>query len=154
MGCGTIGCGCGSQDGNHNVSLTTNLKSENSELLSKDNDDNEEKRVEYKRGDVIVMQFSADWCAPCRGLKASIKQDQELQKYFKDETKGYFIIDVDDKDKISKAWVNKANPSSIPLVVIYHWDGQWKELSRFMGLKPTKEILEWLKYNKKKIPTQ
>jgi thiol:disulfide interchange protein len=101
--------------------------------------------VKYKDGDEIVLQFSADWCGPCRTLKALIKKDDAIQKHFKEQTKGYFIIDIDSDDPNHKAWTNKAKPTSIPLVVRYVYkEGAWVEAHRFMGLRNATQILQWL----------
>ena len=154
LGVVIMGCCGGSCGGDKNLDEYISLSGK-SELLSKQEDNNEEKEVKYKEGDTIVMQFSADWCGPCRALKASIKSDKALQEYFQKETKGYFIIDVDDKDEASSAWVKKAKPSSIPLVVLYRkCKKSWDEVSRFTGSRPTSNVLEWLKEKNKKSPVK
>ena len=147
MGCCGGQCGCQNnlnQEKDAFVTLSYEKSSESS-------DQNEEPEVKYSKNDLIIIQFSAEWCAPCRALKASIKKDEELQSFFKKETKGYFVVDVESKDKTDQAWVAMAKPSRIPLVVIYKFDKSWKELDRFNGVKPTKEILKWLKGHKDKI---
>ncbi len=149
-----MGCCGGSCHGDRNLDEYISLSGK-SELLSKQEDDSEDKEVKYKEGDVIVMQFSAVWCGPCRALKASMKSDVEIQNYIKKETKGYFIIDVDDEDKTSTAWVKKAKPSSIPLVVLYKkGKNSWNEVSRFTGSKPTRDVLKWFKEKNKKSPVK
>jgi|TARA_Y100000592_G_scaffold28506_1_gene45329 thioredoxin 1 len=154
LGVVIMGCCGGSCHGDRNLDEYISLSGK-SALLSKQEDDSEDKEVKYKEGDVIVMQFSAVWCGPCRALKASIKSDAEIQNYFKKETKGYFIVDVDDKDKTSAAWVKKAKPSSIPLVVLYKREkDSWNEVSRFTGSKPPSAVLKWLKEKNKKSPVK
>lgn len=99
----------------------------------------------YQDGDLIMIQFSADWCGPCRQLKGMLKSSQKFKDYIKKETKGYFIVDVDSKDKNQAAWTNMAKPSSIPLVVSYRYkEGKWSEASRFSGVRSVEGIISWL----------
>ncbi|NVM36709.1 MAG: thioredoxin family protein [Candidatus Lokiarchaeota archaeon] len=95
----------------------------------------------------IVIQFSADWCAPCRQLK-SIMKSEEMKNYLKSKKLRYYILDIEKKDKTTKMWVDYSNPTTIPLVVKYSWDKElkrWKEIKRFVGAKNIEFMKEWLK---------
>lgn len=102
-------------------------------------------KAQYNEGDLILIQFSAEWCGPCRSLKYAIKNDSKLQEYFKTKTKGYFVVDVDSKKENEKNWTKFAKPSSIPLVVLYRWNGKWIEKDRLMGNQPTSKILNMIR---------
>jgi thiol:disulfide interchange protein len=103
--------------------------------------------VKYNQGDLIVVQFSAEWCSPCRSLIYAIKNDSDLQEAFDLKTIGYFVVDVDSKSKNEKDWINFAKPSSIPLVVLYKWDGKWIEEDKLIGNQSTKKILDMIGYH-------
>lgn len=102
-------------------------------------------RQEFENGDLIIIKFGAEWCGPCHTLDRVIDNSNDIQQYFENNTKGYYKIDVDSNDPNDKAWVNKARPSSIPLVVKYTYeDNKWVEVKRFVGVRSEREILKWL----------
>jgi len=105
----------------------------------------QEEKPKYENGDIIVLQFSAEWCGPCHALKNEIKNDARLQQYFKEDTKGYFVIDIEAADENSQKWTSIAKPSSLPTVCVYSYqDGKWKEEGRFTGLRQTSFMLGWI----------
>lgn len=95
----------------------------------------------------IVIQFSADWCGPCRSLKAVMKSE-EMKQYVKEKGIIYYILDIDKNDKNSRMWKDYAKPSTIPTVVKYKWEEKlkkWLEVKRFVGSKNARFMKEWLK---------
>ena len=94
----------------------------------------------------IIIQFSAEWCGPCRKLKSVMKSD-DMKKWLKDNEIRYYHIDVDkDKSESAKAWIKYASPTSIPLVVKYEWNNEkWVEVKKFTGAKSADSMKEWLK---------
>lgn len=95
----------------------------------------------------IVIQFSADWCGPCRNLKGLMKSN-EMTQYVKENGIKYYILDIEKKDKTTKMWIDYSKPTTIPLVVKYSWDEKfkkWNELKRFVGSKNISFMKEWLK---------
>lgn len=95
----------------------------------------------------IVIQFSADWCGPCRQLK-NIMKSQEMKEYVESEKIKYYILDIEKKDKTTKMWIDYSKPTTIPLVVKYSWSEKlkrWNEIKRFIGSKNASFMKEWLK---------
>lgn len=102
-------------------------------------------KVEVKKE--IVIQFSADWCGPCRNLKGLMKSN-EMTQYVKENGIKYYILDIDKNDENTKLWVDYAKPKTIPLVVKYRWNEEmqrWLEVKRFIGSKNASFMKEWLK---------
>jgi thiol:disulfide interchange protein len=139
MGCCGSNCGCNKNGEAAIVNIS-------SEKISKTEEESQESKVEYNKDDIIVIQYSAKWCGPCNVLKANIKSDQELQEFLKKETKGYFIVDVDDKDERTLAWLSLEKPTSLPTVVAYKFrNKKWTVADKFISARPSKYVLQWLK---------
>jgi thiol-disulfide isomerase/thioredoxin len=95
----------------------------------------------------IVIQFSADWCGPCRQLK-NIMKSKEMKEYLESEKIKYYVLDIEKKDEKTKMWIDYSKPTTIPLVVKYSWDEElkrWNETKRFVGSKNASFMKQWLK---------
>lgn len=105
-----------------------------------------ETKVEYSNGDYIVIQFSAVWCGPCRSMKSAIKQYEPIQKFFKENTKGYYVVDIDDPKPIPRAWTKLVQPTTVPTSVVFKYkDGKWTEAKKISGAMGGSQMLQWLK---------
>lgn len=126
MGCCGGNCGCsGPQDNGTEVSFYQG--------------------DEVKENDIIMIQYSAEWCGPCRRLKQELKNSDEFKKFLEDSKIKYFVIDTDTQDPKEKKWVESAQPRSIPLVVAYtRKDGKWVKVSEFVGYKSPAAVADWL----------
>ena len=101
---------------------------------------------DYKDGDIVVIQYSANWCGPCRILSNLIKNDAELQGLIKTDTKGYFFIDIENpKTQAEQDWLNRAIITSLPTVVKYVYkNGTWVKQAQFKGYRDKQFLLKWL----------
>jgi thioredoxin 1 len=84
-----------------------------------------------KKNKVVLIDFWADWCGPCRALAPTI---QELAK----EYSGKILIGKLDVDKNS-ATAERFQVSSIPTMILFK-DGS--EAERLVGLCPKSRITD------------
>ena len=81
--------------------------------------------------ELVIVDFNANWCGPCRMLRPTLDEIAEESKSCK-----IVSVNVDNNEELAE----KYNVSSIPCLVFIK-DG--KEVNRSIGLK-TKEELEEL----------
>lgn len=79
--------------------------------------------------DVVLVDFNADWCGPCRMLKPMLEEISDDYKIVS--------INIDNEDELAEEY----NVSSIPCLVVFK-DGN--EINRSVGLRPIDEIKEML----------
>tara|TARA_R110000822_G_scaffold15369_21_gene53032 strand:- start:59 stop:316 length:258 start_codon:yes stop_codon:yes gene_type:complete len=71
-----------------------------------------------------VRVFTAEWCAPCKVLKAALEAQDDFE---------YTLIDVDeDAELVEAAWIR-----GIPTVIVCSESEVASELERFVGTKAT-----------------
>lgn len=90
------------------------------------NKDNFEEQV--IKSDLVLVDFNASWCGPCRMLKPMLEELASLRSDVK-----IVSINIDEEEELAL----KYGVSSIPCLVLFK-DG--KEVSRSVGLKPREEI--------------
>lgn len=84
----------------------------------------------YKEERIVIVDFYADWCSPCKMLTPILESIAEERKDIK-----IVKINVDDNSKLA----NEFRAYSIPLLVIFE-DG--KEVNRVAGLRSKEFILD------------
>ena len=84
-----------------------------------------------KNNSVVLVDFYADWCGPCKMQSPIVDEIAELE---------YTVgkLNVDDEDEIAM----KYNIVSIPTLLIFK-NGELSK--KFVGLTPKEKILEALK---------
>ena len=88
--------------------------------------------MEIQQKGTVLLQFSADWCGPCRAMKSTIEQFQEKSNVLVQK------VNVDTESKIAA----KYGVRSIPCFVVLK-DGA--ETKREVGTKSLDQLLELIK---------
>jgi len=76
----------------------------------------------------LLIDFYADWCAPCRAIAPTLKR---LEKKFDDVQFGK--LDIDEHPKVA----DKYGVKSIPMLVLVH---HGKVLGHLVGVQPEAKI--------------
>ena len=82
-----------------------------------------------KTGNVVIIDFHAEWCGPCKMLKPVMEEVSA-------EGVAVYSVDVDG----NKGLAQKYQVSSIPTVLIFK-DG--KQADMFVGVKEKKTSWKW-----------
>ena len=88
-----------------------------------------EEFVDLSKEGLLVVDFYADWCGPCRMLSPVM---EELAAEFENKAK-FAKLNVDNVDEVASAF----RIMSIPCVVFIK-DG--KEVNRIVGYRPKKDF--------------
>ena len=85
-----------------------------------------------KNNDVVLIDFSTEWCVPCKKMKPIIQQIQEENPHTK-----VLFIDADVNKKIIKEYKIQA----VPVFIVFK---NSKEIFRHVGLISKEELLKHL----------
>ncbi len=88
------------------------------------------KELVLKSDDIVLVDFYADWCNPCKMLAPIMDEISKNNQVYK--------VNVDEEEQLSREY----GVMSIPCVVAFK-DG--KEIGRSIGLKSKDEILKLIK---------
>jgi thioredoxin 1 len=88
--------------------------------------------MEIQQKGTVLLQFSADWCGPCRAMEPTIKQFKEKSKV------AYQKINVDTENKIAQ----KYGIRNIPCFIVLK-DGILTE--RQVGTQSVDQLLDLVK---------
>ena len=97
----------------------------------------EQFETQIKNEDVSIVQFSAEWCQPCKALKPVM---EKLSDTYKDKANFYYA-DIDEKA------INSASAAAVrgvPTVVVYK---KGLEVARKVGGLPEQQMRDFLKEN-------
>ena len=90
-----------------------------------------------KNEDVSILQFSTNWCGPCKNLKPIM---DKLSEEYKDRANFYYADIEEDGINTGSA----AGVRGVPTVVIYK---KGVEIARKVGGVPESHMKEWLNEN-------
>ncbi|HVS18916.1 MAG TPA: thioredoxin family protein [Planctomycetota bacterium] len=87
-----------------------------------------------EQGRVLLLDFTASWCPPCRAMEESTWPDSDVQDWIAREAVA-IQVDVDREGELSASM----RVSSIPTIVFL--DTKGTELGRFTGYKDPAQFL-------------
>ncbi len=100
------------------------------------------KKTAAKQNKPLMVDFSAEWCPPCKAMKASTWKDGQVIERAK-----RFVPVLIDIDKQRKA-TDDARVTAVPTIVFYTSKG--KEILRAEGYRDVKGILDLMAEAEKK----
>lgn len=86
-------------------------------------------------GDLVLVDFYADWCGPCKMM------GQVLEELNEDRSFKIVKVNVDENGALAR----KLGIMSIPTLILY---SNGKALSQKLGFMPKEELLEWVESSK------
>lgn len=86
-----------------------------------------------KSGKVVLVDFFATWCGPCRMLAPELEKVEEAVKEFAEIVK----VDVDENRNLAKEY----GVMSVPTLVVIK-DGE--EVERVVGFRQSKDLVQLL----------
>ena len=79
--------------------------------------------------DTIVVQFSANWCGPCKVLAKTIEQNEDKFNV------PFYKIDIDAAPQLAQA----LGIRSVPTIIRFE---NKQETKRLVGIKPIEQLVE------------
>lgn len=87
----------------------------------------------FKTGKLVLVDFFATWCGPCRMLAPELEKVAEVVKDFAEVVK----VDVDENRNLAKEY----GVMSVPTLVVVK-DGE--QLDRVVGFRQSKDLVQLL----------
>ena len=82
----------------------------------------------------MMIEFWADWCAPCKQLEAKTFSDPQVRQFLRDKTVAV-RVNIDDHPTLAQ----RHNVTGIPCLVFLNGDG--REVGRIVGFEPAQPFL-------------
>lgn len=120
------------------LSCATGAWSE-AEIFSKDSFD-QAKQQAQKDNKLLLIDFTASWCPPCKKMESTTWIDSAVQAWIKENAIA-IQIDVDKDEKTTSSM----HVEAMPTVVLFTPQSASKEFGRQVGYMSPAELLRWLK---------
>ena len=88
---------------------------------------------------LLVVDFTASWCPPCRRMETATWADEAVQRWIKENAIAV-QLDVDRQADIAAAF----HVEAMPTIVLLKPEDTEKEASRQVGYMAAEEMLSWL----------
>lgn len=98
------------------------------------------KQQAQKEGKVLLMDFTASWCPPCKKMETTTWIDEEVQSWIKENAIAV-QFDVDKDQKTAEIMHIEA----MPTIILFTAKSGSKEFGRQVGYMGAAELLRWLK---------
>ena len=97
------------------------------------------KEQAQKDGKILIVDFMATWCPPCKKMESTTWADPDVNDWVKKNAIAV-QIDVDKNRKTSR----DLEISAMPTIVLFKPDGGGKEFARLVGYQGPTQFLEWM----------
>lgn len=97
------------------------------------------KEQAQKEGKMLIVDFMATWCPPCKKMDSTTWVDPKVTEWVKQNAIAV-QVDVDKDGETTSA----LNVDSMPTLVLFKADGGGKEFTRESGYQSPEELLQWL----------
>lgn len=78
-----------------------------------------EKAIEQHKGDLVLVDLTADWCLTCKVNERVVLESAEIQKYFKDHHVVLLRGDWTQKDENITRFLNKYRRAGVPFYIVF-----------------------------------
>lgn len=97
-----------------------------------------EERLQNHDGRLVLVDFYADWCGPCKMISPILEKVTSDTKFSNGKEVDLITIDTDEEGALAQ----KYKVTALPTVIAIR-DGQ--VLNQFVGAQPAPAVQEWVK---------